>query len=143
VRVLQGCFLGYGTETQRSWLLLLLTGAEDGSISVWNFRSGRLLSAVSQPPAEGSSQWGSGSGVEVTGLAVATTTDTNGQTAPCIVATGWDRKVSVCLSTHAECVCRLSSSACVGVVLDCQRAEKSVLTMGQFHQCLAVVIQGN
>lgn len=59
---------------------------------MWNFRSGHLLSAVSRAPADGS-QWGTGSGVEVTGLAVATTTDTNGQAAPCIVATGWDRKV--------------------------------------------------
>lgn len=59
---------------------------------MWNFRSGRLLSAVSRHPSDGS-QWGTGSGVELTGLAVATTTDTNGQAAPCIVATGWDRKV--------------------------------------------------
>jgi hypothetical protein len=71
-----------------------LAGAEDGSINVWNFHSGRLLSSVDGGPSErAASQWGSGSGVEVTGLAVATSTDTNGQAAPCIVATGWDRKV--------------------------------------------------
>lgn len=71
-----------------------MAGAEDGSINVWNFRSGRLLSTVSRPPADApGSQWDSGSGAEVTGLAVATSTDTNGQAAPCIVATGWDRKV--------------------------------------------------
>jgi WD40 repeat protein len=70
------------------------TGAEDGGIKVWNFRSGSLLSTLSRSIEEGpGSQWGSGGGVEVTGLAVASSTDTNGQAAPCIVATGWDRKV--------------------------------------------------
>lgn len=77
----------------------LITGAEDGSIKVWNFRSGALLSTVNtscnnnQQAAAAKSQCGSGSGVEVTGLAVASTTDTNGQAARCIVAAGWDRKV--------------------------------------------------
>lgn len=76
-------------------------GAEDGSINVWNFHSGRLLSSVDRGPAERSgSQWGSGSGVEVTGLAMATSTDTNGQAAPCIVATGWDRKVRSVFSKY-------------------------------------------
>jgi len=83
---------------------VLDAGAEDGSIKVWNFRSGALLSTLSQnPDLQGpGSQWGSGSGVEVTGLTVSSSADTNGQAAPCIVATGWDRKV---WSKHL-CMCR-------------------------------------
>jgi hypothetical protein len=74
--------------------MLLPAGAEDGSIKVWNVRGGALLSTLGCGPQQASgSQWGSGSGVEVTGLAVASSTDTNGQAAACIVATGWDRKV--------------------------------------------------
>lgn len=82
-------------ESSVTVLCVLVAGAEDGSIKVWNFRSGALLSTLSQnPDLQGpGSQWGSGSGVEVTGLTVSSSTDTNGQAAPCIVATGWDRKV--------------------------------------------------
>jgi WD40 repeat protein len=75
-------------------ICVIATGAEDGSIKVWNFHSGALLSTLTRSAEEGpASQWGSGGGVEVTGLAVASSTDTNGQAAPCVVATGWDRKV--------------------------------------------------
>jgi hypothetical protein len=71
--------------------VLLPAGCEDGSIRAWNFRTGMLLSTLSAGPshASGDSQSGTGSGVEVTGLAVAI----NGQASACIVATGWDRKV--------------------------------------------------
>jgi WD40 repeat protein len=83
----------------------LITGAEDGSVKVWNLRTGTLLSSAgpSSGSSSGSGNSGSGNsssspagalGAEVTGLAVCSSTAGNGQAAACIVATGWDRQVT-------------------------------------------------
>jgi WD40 repeat protein len=61
-------------------------GAEDGSVKVWNFSSGALLSSLATP--DYSHEWGSGSGAEVTGLAVS-----GSNSARNFVVAGWDRKV--------------------------------------------------
>ncbi|WIA32779.1 hypothetical protein OEZ86_005963 [Tetradesmus obliquus] len=65
----------------------LITGAEDGSVKVWNFSSGALLSTLATP--DYSREWGSGSGAEVTGLAVS-----GSNNALNLVVAGWDRKVT-------------------------------------------------
>lgn len=61
-------------------------GAEDGSVKVWNFSSGALLSTLAAPDC--CHDWGGGSGVEVTGLAVSGSNHARN-----IIVAGWDRKV--------------------------------------------------
>jgi WD40 repeat protein len=61
-------------------------GAEDGSVKVWNFSSGALLSSLATP--DYSHEWGSGSGAEVTGLAISGSNNARN-----VVVAGWDRKV--------------------------------------------------
>ncbi|KAF6253190.1 WD40-repeat-containing domain protein [Scenedesmus sp. NREL 46B-D3] len=65
----------------------LITGSEDGSVKVWNFSSGALLSTLATP--DYSHEWGSGSGAEVTGLALSGSSN-----AHTVVVAGWDRKVT-------------------------------------------------
>jgi WD40 repeat protein len=62
------------------------SGAEDGSVKVWNFSSGALLSTLATP--DYSHEWGSRSGAEVTGLAVSGSNNARN-----FVVAGWDRKV--------------------------------------------------
>jgi WD40 repeat protein len=72
-------------------------GAEDGSVKVWNFSSGALLSSLATP--DYSHEWGNGSGAEVTGLAISGSNNARN-----VVVAGWDRKVGAeflqCLVSH-------------------------------------------
>lgn len=76
-------------------VLVAAAGSEDGSVKVWNFSSGALLSTLATP--DYSREWGSGSGAEVTGLAVS-----GSNNALNLVVAGWDRKVG---RMHAKQAC--------------------------------------
>lgn len=72
------------------------SGAEDGSINVWSLHTGTVLSCAGPSSSSSSRRTDDpATGAEVTGLAMCSSTGAHGQASACIVATGWDRKVTL------------------------------------------------